>query len=64
MPPDILEKTDQHVDIDMPWEIVLYNDDFNAFIMVIICLMDICKHNADMASKIAKEAHEKGKAIA
>ena len=61
---EILEDTSTDVDLDIPWEIVLYNDDHTEFFVVIAALIDACKHSEDMAIKIAVEAHKRGKSIA
>ena len=46
------------------FQVILQNDDHNAFDYVVACLVKIFDHNEAMARKIALEAHERGKAIA
>lgn len=45
-------------------QVVLYNDNHNAFDYVVACLMTVFKHSQSMAEKIAMEAHNKGKSVA
>jgi len=43
--------------------VILFNDSVNTFDHVEDCLVNICKHEKSKAKKIAKEAHDKGKAV-
>ena len=45
-------------------QVVLFNDDVNTFEHVIRCLMSIFGHGEQLATKIAVEAHVRGRAIA
>lgn len=49
---------------DDMFQVVLHNDDWNDIGHVIQCLMEIFGHNKGLATKIASEANERGKAIA
>ena len=44
-------------------KVILFNDDLNSFDHVEECLINICKHSAKDAKKIALEAHNFGKAV-
>jgi ATP-dependent Clp protease adapter protein ClpS len=43
--------------------VILFNDSVNTFDHVEECLIKICKHEKSKAKKIAKEAHDKGRAV-
>ena len=45
-------------------QVVLFNDDVNTFEHVIRCLVSIFGHGERLATKIAYEAHNRGRAIA
>ena len=45
-------------------QVVLFNDDVNTFEHVIRCLVSIFGHGERLATKIAVEAHVRGRAIA
>ena len=45
-------------------QVVLFNDDVNTFEHVIRCLVSIFGHGEQLATKIAVEAHVRGRAIA
>ncbi len=45
-------------------QVVLYNDDHNAFDHVVTALMNVFGHPQRLALHITQEAHQKGKAIA
>ena len=45
-------------------QVILYNDDHNAYDYVVGCVMSVFGHNEAMAKKITEEAHRKGRAIA
>lgn len=49
---------------DSGWQVVLYNDDINQFHMVVKWIMQVFGHCLEMATKIALEAHTKGRTIA
>ncbi|MCP5498793.1 MAG: ATP-dependent Clp protease adaptor ClpS [Leptospiraceae bacterium] len=44
-------------------KVILYNDDYNTFDHVELCLMKICMKSEKEAQRIALEAHNKGRAI-
>ena len=45
-------------------QVVLFNDDVNTFEHVIRCLVSVFGHGERLATKIAVEAHVRGRAIA
>ncbi|MCE9614695.1 MAG: ATP-dependent Clp protease adaptor ClpS [Lentisphaerae bacterium] len=46
------------------YQVVLHNDDHNSMEFVVLCLMRVFGHTADLAAKIMLEAHDRGRAIA
>ena len=45
-------------------QVILFNDDVNTFEHVIRCLVSVFGHGEQLATKIAVEAHMRGRAIA
>ncbi|NCN08874.1 MAG: ATP-dependent Clp protease adaptor ClpS [Leptospira sp.] len=60
---EIIEETEQRSETVYKQSVILFNDDVNDFDHVEDCLMKICFKNRKEAEKIAKEAHNKGRAI-
>lgn len=56
--------TENMVDHDDLYEVILYNDDHNTADFVVACLTRIFGHTPQMAAKIMVESHTKGHAIA
>lgn len=50
--------------INRPWLVILYNDDVHTFDEVILQLQKATGCSASEGTKIAMEAHSKGKAVA
>ena len=48
-------------DVESKPKIVLYNDDYNSFEHVILCLMAFCGHSLIQAEQCAQIVHSKGK---
>jgi len=59
------EATDIDRSVDKPrmFKVVLLNDDFTPFDFVQAILQTVFRHSVEAASMIAKEVHEKGKAV-
>ncbi len=62
---------DVHCDTDhkgptpgSPCQVILYNDNHNAAMYVVECLMKIFGHSKGMAEKLMMEAHKSGRTIA
>lgn len=49
--------------IDIPSELIVYNDDVNTFDWVIQCFTEILKHSSTQAEQLTMLVHFKGKAI-
>lgn len=61
--PPSVEK-EQSVSLERMYQVILFNDDFNTCEYVVACLISIFKHPRELAVKIMREAHERGRAIA
>lgn len=48
-------------DVESKPKIVLYNDNYNSFEHVILCLMAFCSHSLIQAEQCAQIVHSKGK---
>lgn len=64
MAPDQTISVDFSMDLDGPWQVILWNDDVNSFDDVVEALQKTFGHGRQLAEKIMMEAHKKGKAIA
>ena len=60
---DTLEEieTDVIVNLDKPFQIVVWNDEVNTFEWVIETLIDVCGHSQEQAEQCALFIHNKGK---
>lgn len=54
---------DEKVSVDLPYKVVLYNDDWHSFDEVINQIIKAVKCCFDIARNFAFEAHVKGKAV-
>lgn len=55
------ETTSKHEDT---YQVVLHNDDVNSMERVVLSLMRVFRHSAELAAKIMLEAHDRGRAVA
>ena len=51
-------------DIESMWEVLLHDDDHNEMEYVLMSLMKVFSHPAQLACKIMVEAHQRGSAVA
>jgi ATP-dependent Clp protease adaptor protein ClpS len=56
-----LEDIDVAVDLAVPYQLIVWNDDVNTFDWVIETLVEVCKHSAEQAEQCAYLIHHKGK---
>jgi ATP-dependent Clp protease adaptor protein ClpS len=61
--PDVITKTGQETERDLPWNVVLYNDDHHSFDEVILQVQKATGASLQRAFDITMEAHTKGRAI-
>ena len=62
--PDVLEVIEEEVEerLDMPWGVILYNDEIHTFDEVIMQLIKATGCSSEQAKAFAIQAHLKGKA--
>jgi len=62
----IEDRVGEDTDIREPkmYKVIMLNDDYTPFDFVSAILQTVFKHTAEAANMIAKEVHDKGKAIA
>lgn len=62
--PDVVEVIEEEVEerLDMPWRVILYNDDIHTFDEVIMQLIKATGCSMSQAKAFAFQAHMKGKA--
>ncbi len=62
--PDVLEIVEEEVEerLDMPWRVILYNDDIHTFDEVIMQLIKATGCTSEQAKAYAIQAHVNGKA--
>lgn len=56
--------TDEGIEFQKQYQVILYNDDVNPQVYVVQCLMKVFHHPVELSQKIMHEAHSKGRAIA
>ena len=61
--PDILTELDEETQPDLPWNVILYNDDHHSFDAVIFQVQKATGVSLERAYEITMEAHHKGRAI-
>jgi len=49
------------VDIEHPYQLIVWNDEVNTFEWVIETLVDVCKHSTEQAEQCAYLIHFRGK---
>ena len=57
------EELDLAEDQETTKKLIVYNDDYNTFMHVIICLMKYCGMETDTAKEHTLEIHEKGLSV-
>jgi ATP-dependent Clp protease adaptor protein ClpS len=57
---DVLVEDD--IDVDIPAQLIVFNDDHNSFDWVVKCFMDVLKHSHEQAEQLSIIIHFKGKA--
>jgi ATP-dependent Clp protease adaptor protein ClpS len=61
--PDILTEINEDTASDLPWNVILYNDDNHSFEAVILQVQKAAGVSLERAYEITMEAHSKGRAI-
>lgn len=63
--PEVVTVSDQKeaVQEELPWNVILYNDDFHSFDQVILQVQKATGVSLERATEITLEAHLKGRAV-
>lgn len=61
--PDVLTQADEKINPDLPWNVILYNDDHHSFEEVILQVQKAIGSSLERAYEITMEAHAKGRAV-
>ncbi len=61
--PEVETISEEATQIDLPWNVILYNDDFHSFEEVILQVQKATGVSLDRAAEITLEAHLKGRAV-
>lgn len=72
LPPDIKKSPEKLVDMlketgisfQRDYNLILWNDDVNDMISVVVALYEVCKLSNDDCLRVMMQAHTKGKALA
>ena len=59
----LLEETESDLQTELPWNVILYNDDVHPFDQVILQVQKATGASLEKAVEITLEAHNKGRAI-
>ncbi|HVE60925.1 MAG TPA: ATP-dependent Clp protease adaptor ClpS [Chitinophagaceae bacterium] len=57
----VLETVDVLVDVQDPFQLIVWNDEINTFDWVIETLVEVCSHSREQAEQCAYIIHYKGK---
>jgi ATP-dependent Clp protease adaptor protein ClpS len=61
--PVIVPDTDEHVDIDEPWQVVVWNDPVNTMTYVVYVFRKLFGYDEARATELMLEVHHEGRAI-
>lgn len=61
--PEVETISEEATQVDLPWNVILYNDDFHSFDEVILQVQKATGVPLQRAAEITLEAHLKGRAV-
>lgn len=61
--PDILESTDTDTALDVPWNVIVFDDPVNLMAYVTWVFMKVFQYDEARSSKLMREVHELGKSV-
>ena len=61
--PEVETLSDETTQPDLPWNVILYNDDFHSFDEVILQVQKATGVSLERATEVTLEAHLKGRAV-
>ncbi len=63
-PMEVVEPgTDEEVDVDRPWQVLVWNDPINLMSYVTLVLQKLFGFSLEKATQLMLDVHEKGRAI-
>jgi ATP-dependent Clp protease adaptor protein ClpS len=57
------KKTDSRADLDLPWNVVVWDDPVNLMSYVVYVFQKVFGYNRSLATKLMREVHEQGKSL-
>lgn len=60
---DVQTQTETRMDMDIPWNIVVWDDPVNLMSYVVYVLQKIFGYNKSLATKLMLEVHNQGKSL-
>ncbi|MDA3872765.1 MAG: ATP-dependent Clp protease adapter ClpS [Kiritimatiellae bacterium] len=60
---DVQTQTETRMDVDIPWNIVVWDDPVNLMSYVVYVLRKIFGYNRSLATKLMLEVHNQGKSL-
>lgn len=61
--PDVETISDEATEVDLPWNVLLFNDDFHSFDEVILQVQKATGASLQRATEVTLEAHTNGRAV-
>ena len=61
--PSVSEETEQEVQLNKPWKVVVFNDPVNLMNYVVMVFKKVFGYDESKATKHMKEVHELGKSV-
>lgn len=61
--PDLVEKTDELVEPDHPWIVLVWNDPINLMSYVSFVFQKLFGYSKEKADELMMDVHEKGRAV-
>lgn len=63
MPPDVVEETEEKVEVRRPWQVTLFNDDWHPYDQVVLWVQKATGCSEPEAERITWTAHTTGQAV-
>lgn len=61
--PSVSEETEQEIQLNKPWKVVVFNDPVNLMNYVVMVFKKVFGYDESKATKHMKEVHELGKSV-
>lgn len=60
---DTLTHTEESIDLDLPWNVIVWNDPINLMTYVVRILQKVFGHPSELATKLMLEVHRNGRSL-